>query len=146
MLPRGTALVPRATGIGNGLRGAGLASERSTRRYWLLGKPGIMRILAILYEHGPMPLHHVPRYGMGVGTTYRSAREAAMLGLVELYYCGTSKCVRLTPQGSRVAGKLAELLAVLEEIGLAEPLTEKGDGAGPHTLRRERISEGSGPG
>jgi hypothetical protein len=91
----------------------------AVKRYWLLGKPGILRLLAILYEHGPMPLHHVPRYGMGVGTTYKSAREAAMLGLVELYFCGSSKCARLTEQGRRVAEKLHELLGVLEEIGLA---------------------------
>ncbi|HID41995.1 MAG TPA: hypothetical protein EYP33_07600 [Pyrodictium sp.] len=92
------------------------------RRYWLLARPGILRILVILYEHGPMPIHRIPRYGMGVGTTYRSAREAAMLGLVNLFYCGNSKCAKLTEQGLRVAEKIEELLRVLEELNLVEPL------------------------
>jgi len=96
--------------------------HNGTSRYWLLGKPGILRLLAILYEHGSMPLHHIPRYGMGVGTTYRSAREAAMLGLVRLYHCGASKCAELTPQGRRVAEKLHELLHVLEELQLIESM------------------------
>jgi len=92
-----------------------------SRRYWLLARPGILRILAILYENGSMPLHHIPRYGMGVGTTYRSAREAAMLGLINLYHCGNSKCAKLTPDGEKVARKLKELLDVLEELKLIEP-------------------------
>ena len=92
-----------------------------SRRYWLLARPGILRILAILYENGSMPLHHIPRYGMGVGTTYRSAREAAMLGLINLYHCGNSKCAKLTPDGEKVAKKLKELLDVLEELKLIEP-------------------------
>ncbi len=104
-------------------------AQQGRSRYWVLGKPGILRVIAILYEHGPMPLHHIPRHGMGVGTTYRSAREAAMLGLVELYYCGSSKCARLTPQGRRVGEKLHQLLHVLEELGLAAPLP--GNGAKP---------------
>jgi hypothetical protein len=87
-------------------------------RYWLLGKPGILRVLAILYEHGPQPLHKIPQHGMGVGTTYRSAREAALLGLVHLYVCGSSKCARLTESGKRVAKKIVDLLAELEELGL----------------------------
>ncbi len=95
-----------------------LHAHDGSKRYWLLGKPGILRLLAILYEHGPMPIHHIPRYGMGVGTTYRSAREAALLGLVKLYYCGTSKCVELTEEGKIVAKKLHELLLVLEELNL----------------------------
>ncbi len=97
---------------------------KTGRRYWFLGKPGILRMLAILYEHGPMPLHHIPRYGMGVGTTYRSAREAAMLGLVQLYYCGSSKCARLTDNGKRIAERIAELLRILEELDLADPLPQ----------------------
>ncbi|ABM79990.1 hypothetical protein [Hyperthermus butylicus] len=91
------------------------------KRYWLLARPGILRILAILYEHGPMPLHRIPRYGMGVGTTYRSASDAAMLGLITLYYCGNSKCAKLTEKGRRVAEKLAELLKTLEELDLVKP-------------------------
>ena len=91
------------------------------RRYWLLARPGILRILAILYEHGPMPLHKIPKYGMGVGTTYRSASDAAMLGLITLYYCGNSKCAKLTEKGKRIAEKLAELLKTLEELELIEP-------------------------
>lgn len=104
-------------------------AQQERSRYWVLGKPGILRIIAILYEHGPMPLHHIPRHGMGVGTTYRSAREAAMLGLVELYFCGSSKCARLTPPGRKVGEKLHQLLHVLEELGLAAPLP--GNGAKP---------------
>jgi len=98
-------------------------SQKGASRYWLLAKPGILRILAILYEHGSMPLHRIPRYGMGVGTTYRSAREAALLGLVRLYMCGNSKCAELTPLGKRVAEKLHELLKVLEEVHLTKPVT-----------------------
>ena len=98
-------------------------SQNGASRYWLLAKPGILRILAILYEHGSMPLHRIPRYGMGVGTTYRSAREAALLGLVRLYMCGNSKCAELTPLGKRVAEKLHELLKVLEEVHLTKPVT-----------------------
>jgi hypothetical protein len=51
-----------------------------------------------------------------------------MLGLVELYLCGASKCVKLTPLGLRIGEKLHELLGLLEEHGLAEPLP--GNGAG----------------
>ncbi|KSW11858.1 hypothetical protein CF15_03390 [Pyrodictium occultum] len=103
-------------------------STGMSRRYWLLARPGILRILAILYEHGPMPIHRIPRYGIGVGTTYRSAREAATLGLIRLFYCGSSKCVKLTEQGMRVAEKIEELLKVLEELNLAEPLQGKHTG------------------
>ena len=99
-----------------------LHGNNLARRYWLLARPGILRILAILYEHGPMPIHRIPRYGIGVGTTYRSAREAAMLGLINLFYCGNSKCAKLTEQGLRVAEKIEELLKVLEELNLVEPL------------------------
>ncbi|RUM47146.1 MAG: hypothetical protein DSY37_03595 [Hyperthermus sp.] len=98
--------------------------HNGAQRYWLLGKPGILRLLAILYEHGPMPIHRVPRHGMGVGTTYKSAREAALLGLVQLYYCGASKCVKLTREGLIIAEKLHELLEKLEELKLAEPLQQ----------------------
>jgi len=100
-------------------------ATKLTRRYWLLGK--ILRLVAVLYENGPMPLHHVPRYGMGVGTTYKSAREAAMLGLVELYYCGSSKCARLTSRGKQLGKALSCLLHTLEEQGLAEPLPTDGN-------------------
>ncbi len=77
-------------------------------RYGLLAKPGILRVLVILHEHGSMPVHRLPRYGIGVGTAYRSAREAAQLGLVRLYHCGNSMCVELTEKGRRVAKHLLE--------------------------------------
>ena len=103
-------------------------SYNGTTRYWLLAKPGILRLLVILYEHGPMPLHKIPRYGMGVGTTYRSAREAALLGLINLYYCGNSKCAKLTDKGKKVAEKIYELLATLEHLNLVEtPAKEYGE-------------------
>jgi len=115
------------------------ARRAVARRYWLLGKPGILRLIAILYENGAMPLHHIPRYGMGVGTTYRSASDAAKLGLVELYYCGSSKCARLTAAGAKLGERLHLLLRALEEVGLAEPLP--GDGA-PREARRETPEHG----
>lgn len=102
--------------------------HNGSNRYWLLAKPGILRLLVILYEHGSMPIHHVPRHGMGVGTTYRSANEAAMYGLVRLYRCGSSKCVELTPEGRRVAEKIAEVLKTLEDLNLVEPLPAEGEG------------------
>ena len=79
-------------------------------RYGLLTKPGILRVLVILYEHGSMPVYRLPRYGVGVGTAYRSAREAAQLGLVRIYSCGTSMCVELTEKGEKVARHLVEAL------------------------------------
>jgi hypothetical protein len=101
----------------------GAVSYNGSTRYWLLAKPGILRLLAILYEHGPMPLHKIPKYGMGVGTTYRSAREAALLGLISLYYCGNSKCAKLTDKGRLVAEKLHELLSTLEQLNLVKAST-----------------------
>jgi hypothetical protein len=97
-----------------------IVSHDGATRYWLLAKPGILRLLAILYEYGPMPLHKIPRYGMGVGTTYRSAREAALLGLINLYYCGNSKCAKLTDKGRMVAEKIHELLTTLESLNLVK--------------------------
>ncbi len=79
-------------------------------RYRLLTKTGVLRILAILYEHGSMPVHRIPRFGVGVGTAYRSAREAALLGLVRLYTCGASTCVDLTEKGRRLGEMLSKLL------------------------------------
>ncbi len=96
-------------------------ARNGVNRYWFLSKPGILRLLVILYEHGSMPIHQIPRYGMGVGTTYKSARDAATLGLVNIYYCGTSRCVQLTENGRRIAEKLHELLTVLERLNLIEP-------------------------
>ncbi len=95
-------------------------SYNGASRYWLLSKPGILRLLAILYEHGPMPLHRIPKFGMGVGTTYRSAREAALLGLINLYYCGNSKCAKLTDKGRIVAEKIHELLATVEALNTGD--------------------------
>ena len=82
--------------------------EDARSRYRLLSKPGILRILVIVYEHGSMPVHRLSRYGVGVGTAYRSAREAALLGLVRLYRCGSSTCIDLTEKGKVVARHLLE--------------------------------------
>jgi hypothetical protein len=84
--------------------------EDSRLRYKLLTRPGILRILVILHEHGPMPVHRLPRYGIGVGTAYRSAREAALLGLARLYQCGSSTCIELTEKGRKVAFHLLEAI------------------------------------
>ncbi len=78
--------------------------------YKLLSRSGVLRVLVILYEHGSMPVHRLPRYGIGVGTAYRSAREAAMLGLARLYQCGSSTCIELTEKGRRVAHHLVEAI------------------------------------
>jgi len=69
-----------------------------------------------------MPIHQIPKHGMGVGTTYKSARDAATLGLVRIYYCGTSRCAELTEKGRLIAEKLVEILGVLEALNLVEPL------------------------
>ena len=84
-------------------------------RYRLLAKSGILRIIAILFEHGSMPIHRIPRYGVGVGTVYKSAREATMLGLVKPYNCGNSICLELTEKGRKIGEALQKLLDVLEE-------------------------------
>ncbi len=82
--------------------------EDMRSRYKLLGKPGILRILVIVYEHGSMPVHRLSRFGVGVGTAYRSAREGALMGLLRLYRCGSSTCVELTEKGRAVARHLLE--------------------------------------
>lgn len=84
-------------------------------RYRLLAKSGVLRIIAILFEHGSMPIHRIPRYGVGVGTVYKSAREATMLGLVKPYNCGNSICLELTEKGRKIGEALQKLLDVLEE-------------------------------
>jgi len=81
----------------------------------LLAKSGVLRIIAILFEHGSMPIHRIPRYGVGVGTVYKSAREATMLGLVKPYNCGNSICLELTEKGRKIGEALQKLLDVLEE-------------------------------
>ncbi len=90
--------------------------NKHATKYWLLTRPGILRLLAILYENGAMPLHHIPRYGIGVGTTYRSAHEAAILGFVNLYPCSTTKCAKLTEKGKKIASKIIELLDVANNV------------------------------
>ena len=84
-------------------------------RYRLLAKSGVLRVIAILFEHGSMPIHRIPRYGVGVGTVYKSAREATMLGLVKPYNCGNSICLELTEKGRKIGETLQKLLDVLEE-------------------------------
>lgn len=81
----------------------------------MLAKSGVLRIIAILFEHGSMPIHRIPRYGVGVGTVYKSAREATMLGLVKPYNCGNSICLELTEKGRKIGEALQKLLDVLEE-------------------------------
>ncbi len=83
------------------------------KRYKLLTKSGVFRIVVILYEHGPMPVHQLTRYGIGAGTAYRASREAALLGFVRLYECGSSMCVELTERGRRAAELLSELLNLM---------------------------------
>ena len=90
-----------------------MSSKEFAQRYSLLSKPGLLRVLAILYEHGSMPVHRIPRFGVGVGTAYRGAKEAADLGLVKTYQCGSSICVELTDLGKRIA---EHLLAAVEEM------------------------------
>jgi len=90
-----------------------MSSKEFAQRYSLLSKPGLLRVLAILYEHGSMPVHRIPRYGVGVGTAYRGAKEAAELNLVKAYQCGSSICVELTDLGRRIA---EHLLAAVEEM------------------------------
>ena len=85
-------------------------------RYRLLAKTGLLRLIAILFEHGSMPIHRIPRYGVGVGTVYKSAREATVLGLVKPYYCGNSVCLELTEKGKKIGEVLQKLLDVLEEV------------------------------
>ena len=86
--------------------------EDTRSRYRLLSKPGILRILVIVYEHGPMQVHRLSRYEVGVGTAYRSAREAALMGLARLYRCGSSTCIELTERGRAVAKHLLEAVRV----------------------------------
>ena len=81
----------------------------------MLAKSGVLRVIAILFEHGSMPIHRIPRYGVGVGTVYKSAREATMLGLVKPYNCGNSICLELTEKGRKIGEALQKLLDVLEE-------------------------------
>ncbi|HIP86007.1 MAG TPA: hypothetical protein EYH17_05120 [Pyrodictium sp.] len=81
----------------------------------MLAKSGVLRVIAILFEHGSMPIHRIPRYGVGVGTVYKSAREATMLGLVKPYNCGNSICLELTEKGRKIGEVLQKLLDVLEE-------------------------------
>ncbi len=64
-----------------------------------------------------MPIHRIPRYGVGVGTAYRSAREAALMGLAHLYHCGSSTCIELTEKGKRIAKYLVEALNVFNGAG-----------------------------
>ncbi len=90
-----------------------MSSREYAQRYMLLSKPGLLRVLAILYEHGSMPVHRIPKYGVGVGTAYRGAKEAAELGLVRTYQCGSSMCVELTDLGRRIA---EHLIRVVEEM------------------------------
>ena len=96
-------------------------------RYWLLGRPGLMKLLAILHEHGPMPIHSVPRHGMGVATAYKSAELAARLGLARRYRCGQTLCIELTDAGRQVAEKLVEAIDAL--LTPAEPKAEARDHA-----------------
>jgi len=93
----------------------GLGVSFGLERYRLLAKSGVLRIIAILFEHGSMPIHRIPRYGVGVGTVYKSAREATMLGLVKPYNCGNSICLELTEKGRKIGEALQKLLDVLEE-------------------------------
>jgi len=93
----------------------GLGVTFGLERYRLLAKSGVLRIIAILFEHGSMPIHRIPRYGVGVGTVYKSAREATMLGLVKPYNCGNSICLELTEKGRKIGEALQKLLDVLEE-------------------------------
>lgn len=93
----------------------GLGVAFGLERYRLLAKSGVLRIIAILFEHGSMPIHRIPRYGVGVGTVYKSAREATMLGLVKPYNCGNSICLELTEKGRKIGEALQKLLDVLEE-------------------------------
>ena len=87
--------------------------EMYAQRYQLLSRPGMLRVLTIIYEHGPMPVHRIPRYGVGVGTAYRGAKEAEQLGLVKTYQCGSSICVELTERGKQIA---QHLLRAVEEM------------------------------
>lgn len=93
----------------------GMGVAFGLERYRLLAKSGVLRIIAILFEHGSMPIHRIPRYGVGVGTVYKSAREATMLGLVKPYNCGNSICLELTEKGRKIGEALQKLLDVLEE-------------------------------
>lgn len=74
----------------------------------LLDGCGLLKLLTVVFSHGPMPVHRIPRYGVGVGTAYRSAREAAMMGLAHLYHCGSTLCIELTEKGKEIAKLLLE--------------------------------------
>ncbi len=81
-------------------------------RYRLLTRSGVLRVIVVVYENGPMPVHKLTRYGIGAGTAYRASREAAIMGLVRLYECGSSLCVELTEKGRRAAELVSRLLDI----------------------------------